>query len=157
MRSTSFHFAIRSDRANDPQFSPLDTRQPALVEEIFSLERSGAIAFPAADVLYRPDGSLVPASANPWPEPAASHMRNARQLEFQQRQYAAAVAEYRRAFAVVSDPALRGDALIAVARVERKEDRRRAALASVARIHVWRKVRLPERPPGRAIRCRFCG
>jgi signal transduction histidine kinase len=108
-------------------------RQP-LVEEVFQLDSSGEIRFPAGDLLYRPDGSLASSSARRWPAAAAAQVRAARRLEFQRRDYPAALAGYRQAFAAVSDPALRGEALVAAARVQRKARQWRAALASCGRL-----------------------
>jgi len=103
-------------------------RQP-LLEEVFYVGDGGMPQLPSADLLYRPDGSLA-SSAPPWPRAAQAHLQTARQREFQQQQYAAALTGYRRAFAAVSDSLLQGEALVAIARVERKAGRSRAALAS---------------------------
>ena len=109
--------------------SDLQQQQP-LVEEIFYLDDLGAIQLPAADLLYRPDGSLASSSARSWPTAAAAHLRTARQREFRQQQYRAALTSYRRAFAAVSDPVLQGETLVAIARVQRKAGQSEAALTS---------------------------
>jgi signal transduction histidine kinase len=105
-------------------------QQQPLVEEIFYLEDLRTIQLPAADLLYRPDGVLASLSVRSWPTAAKAHLRTARQREFQQQQYSAALTSYRRAFAAVSDPVLQGEALVAIARVQRKAGRSEAALTS---------------------------
>jgi signal transduction histidine kinase len=122
-------------------FDPADTagvtgalrdvkQQQSLVEEILYVADRGTIRFPAAELLYHADGSLARSSARSWPAAAAAHWQNARQQEFQQRQYSAALTGYRRALASVSDPTLKGEALLAIARVQRKAGQLRQALTS---------------------------
>ncbi len=100
-----------------------------LVEEVFLLDSLGAIHLPWARLLYLSDGFLSPLAARPWPSAAGSQLLAARRLEFQRRDYAQALAGYRRAFSAASDPAHRGEALLAMARVQRKAGQARAALA----------------------------
>ena len=127
-------------------------RRLPLVEEVFLLDDGGEVRFPAGDLLYHPDGSLTAASARGWPAAAAALVQSARRLEFQQRDYAAAAAVYRQAFAAVSDPALRGEALVAVARVQRKARQWQAALASCGRlVGEYRQVRTPNGVPVAAV------
>jgi signal transduction histidine kinase len=104
-------------------------REQPLVAEIVRLESGGAIQLPAADLLYRADGSLA-LSARSWPQTAAADFRTARQRETRERQYSAALSGYRRAFAAVSEPALQGEALLAIFRVQRKARQWEAALTS---------------------------
>ncbi len=106
------------------------TQQHALIEEIFLLDDRGTIRLPAADLLYHPDGSLTSGARRTWPASAAANMQTARQQEFQRRQYAAALTSYRSAFTATSDPVFRGEALIAITRVQRKAGQSQAALSS---------------------------
>jgi len=109
-------------------------RQYPLVEEVFTLDESGTIHLPAADLLYQTDGSLVSPSPRRWPASAAAHMQAARQREFQQRQYSDALVSYRQAFASVSDPIHQGEVLLAIARVQRNAGRLQDALSSCERL-----------------------
>ncbi len=106
------------------------TQQQSLVEGIFILEGRGEVRLPAAQLLYHHDGSLASGPGRSWPSSAAAHYETARRLEFRQRDYPGALASYRQAFAAVSDPALRGEALMATTRVQRKAGQLRAALTS---------------------------
>jgi len=104
-------------------------RQP-VIEEVFYLDDRRTIRLPVAELLYHPDASLASRPTRSWPTAAAAHFRTARQREFQQRQYSAALAGYRQALAAVSDSVLRGEALVAIARTQRKAGHLGAALAS---------------------------
>ncbi|KPJ96779.1 MAG: hypothetical protein AMS20_18015, partial [Gemmatimonas sp. SG8_28] len=105
-------------------------QQQPLIDEVFYVDGAGTIQLPAADLLYHPDGSRTSQAAHSWPAAAAAQWRNAQQQEFQQRRYREAQASYRRTFTTVSDPVLRGEALVAVARVQRKAGQLEAALTS---------------------------
>jgi signal transduction histidine kinase len=121
-RAFSAAVAGRSDpRAADlvATLDSLETETP-LVEEVFFFQDRETISLPAADLLFRPDGSLPPPAASEWPPSAAANMRAGLEREFQQTRYRSAATSYRRAFAGVSDPVLKGEALVAVARVQRK-------------------------------------
>jgi signal transduction histidine kinase len=107
----------------------LKERQP-LVEEVFYFEGLETIRLPAAKLLFHSDGSLPPASAPSWPRVAAEHLRSGQQREFQQKRYHAALTSYGRALEGVADSALKGDALVTIARVERKVGDLRAAIAT---------------------------
>jgi len=102
-------------------------QQQSLVDEVFYFDSAGTIELPAADFLYHSDRSAAPARDRSWPPPVAQQWRTAQQQEFQQRRYDEAQTSYRRAFAAVSDQALRGEALIAIARVQRKAGELHAA------------------------------
>jgi signal transduction histidine kinase len=105
-------------------------RAQPLIDEVFYVDDSGIVQLPAADLLYHPDGSQVSPQDRSWPAAAAAQWRNAQQQEFQQGRYREAQASYRRTFTAVSDPVLRGEALVAVARVQRKAGQLEAALTS---------------------------
>ena len=108
-------------------------REP-VVEAAFYLDDLGAPRLPEADLLYWPDGSLASSSIPSWPRTARAHLQTGRQHEFRQQQYAAALMSYRSAFLAVADSVLQGEALVAIARVERKAGQSRAALASCERL-----------------------
>ncbi|UCC47334.1 MAG: hypothetical protein JSV41_07410, partial [Gemmatimonadota bacterium] len=103
--------------------------QYPLVDEVFYLEGLETIRLPVADLLFYGDGQL-PSVASAWPASAAEHMRLGQQREFQENRYRAALTSYQRAFAAVSDPVLKGEALVAIARVQRKARSFEAALTS---------------------------
>jgi len=100
-----------------------------LMEASFLLDGTGAIHLPHAHLLYVADGSL-PAPNHPWPERAAGYMRAARQAEFTRRASTQALAGYREALLAASEPEQRGEALLAMERVQRKAGQLGAALAS---------------------------
>jgi signal transduction histidine kinase len=100
-----------------------------LVDEVFYLKGLETIQLPVADLLFYRDGGL-PSVASAWPASAAEHMRTGQQREFQENRYRAALTSYQRAFAAVSDPVLKGEVLVAIARAQRKARRFDAALAS---------------------------
>jgi len=105
------------------------TQQP-LVEDVLYLDPDGRLTLPAEALLYRDDGALAASATRTWPAGPAAEMRAARRQEFQLRQYGSALAGYRRAYAAVSDQALRGEALLAVARVQQNAGRSVEALES---------------------------
>ncbi|MGD2217533.1 MAG: histidine kinase dimerization/phospho-acceptor domain-containing protein, partial [Gemmatimonadales bacterium] len=107
----------------------LKTETP-LVEEAFFFADLETVSLPAADLLFRPDGSLPLPTGSDWPSAAAANMRTGQEREFQQNRYRSAATSYQRAFAAVSDPVLEGEALVAVARVQRKAGDYEAAIAS---------------------------
>jgi signal transduction histidine kinase len=107
----------------------LKTESP-LVEEVFLFADLETVTLPAADLLFRPDGSLPAPTASEWPPSAAASMRAGQAREFQQNRYRSAAASYQRAVAGVSDPVLKGEALVALARAHRKAGDLEAAIAS---------------------------
>lgn len=104
--------------------------EPSLVETVFFLDTLGSVQLPWAHPLHLPDRSLSPSSVRSWPAAAASEVQAARKLEFQRRDYTGALAGYRRALFLASDPAHRGEALLAVARVQQKAGQLEAAVAT---------------------------
>jgi len=117
-------------------------RERPIVEAVFYVASDGSMRFPASELLYQPDGSLVSRPARSWLAVAAAHFQRARQEESQRRQYSAALLSYRQAFAAVSDPALKGEALLGVARVQRRAGHVRAAVASLETLeHDYGQVR----------------
>jgi signal transduction histidine kinase len=107
----------------------LESRQP-LVDAVFFLSPSGTLQLPAAALLFRAPGDLPLPEPPRWPGRAAEAIRTGQEEEFQHNRPSEAVAAYQRAFAAVSDPSLRGDALLAVIRVQRKANLEEQALAS---------------------------
>jgi len=104
--------------------------QNPLVEQVLYFEGLESIHLPAARLLFYPDGFLQSAPAPSWPSSAAEQMQAGEQREFQQQGYSGALVSYQRALGGVSDPALRAEALVAIARVQRKAEQFPAALAT---------------------------
>jgi signal transduction histidine kinase len=91
-----------------------------LVEEFFCLQNSGHLSFPASKWLYVAEGQRE-ADSSPSPVPSHSaEIQAAQQLEFREKDYARALAAYRRCLQPASDPLLRGIILNAIARVQKK-------------------------------------
>ncbi len=109
----------------------LKAQQP-LVEEAFHLEDSATVRLPVADLLFSADGSIELPPAPAWPAGAAEQLRTGQRREFQQARPRAALASYQRAYAAVSDSVLKGEALVAAIRVQRKAGQLQNALASCA-------------------------
>jgi hypothetical protein len=112
-----------------PAFDSLKAGLP-LIDVVFFLDELGRVHLLTADLLYRNDGEMEPPAPFPWPTRAASEMRRGQEQEFRQDRPEAAFISYRRAFDSVSDPALRGQALLAMTRVQRKADNLDGALAT---------------------------
>jgi len=129
----AFGSAIANRDKSQPDDPPADLTNlrglHPLVEEVFYLENS-AVELLAADLLFLSDGSIETPQAPSWPSPAADRLRSGQEREFQQRNYPAALASYQRAFAAVSDPALKGEALVAIARVQHKAGQLDGALTT---------------------------
>lgn len=99
------------------------------VEAVFFIEPSGGVRIASGDLLFRRAENLAGPEASPWPAAAAAAMRAGQREEFQNNRYQAALSSYRTAFRAASDPALRGEAVIAMIRVQRKAGRWRNALS----------------------------
>lgn len=97
----------------------LEARHP-LVDAVFFLERSRTLRLPTAQLLFQASGEIPLHNPPPWPAPAAEALRTAERQEFQHHRPGEALAAYRYAFQAVSDPALRGEALLAMTRVQRR-------------------------------------
>jgi len=98
-----------------------------LVTEVFFLEDLQTITLPSSDLLFAPDGSLPPPPASDWAAAAAS-WRGGQDREFREHRYRSAAESYERAFDEASGPALKGEALVAVAHARRKAGDRQAAI-----------------------------
>lgn len=101
-----------------------------IIEVAFFLEEDGRIQLPTGDLLFRADDETEIPEPSPWPPQAGEEMRNGQEQEFRQDRLAAAYASYRRAFESVSDSVLRGQALLAMTRVQRKAGQTDGALAT---------------------------
>lgn len=101
-----------------------------LVEGTFLLEPTGEVRLPTGDLLFRASGDFS-AAGPPPPRPAraAEATRAGQQEEFRDRRYGAALASYRVALQAATDPAFEGEALLAMARVQRKAGRLDDALS----------------------------
>ena len=95
-------------------------KEYALVEEIFLFQNSEKIHFPAAKLLFVPDGS-TPFSSSLERSPALLRkIQTAQQLEFQQKNYKNALISYQQAKRQTSDHQGKGELLNAIARVQKK-------------------------------------
>lgn len=116
-----------ADRRGDSQpafISSLESfkQQYSLVEEVFLFENLKRIHFPAAKLLFLPDGSMNPFSTSDWPTSLAGKMQISEQMEFQQKKYQKALAAYQQAFDQASDVQMKGKLLNAIARVQKKSE-----------------------------------
>ncbi len=130
---------IASERVDPLSSAPvkeldsLKTRDP-LIEAVFFLDESGSLQLFMADLLFRADGTVKAPEPSAWIGPASEYMRVAQQQEFQQNRYDAALTSYLRAFDAVSDSVLKGEALLAITRVQRKAGRLDEALGTWERL-----------------------
>ncbi|OGD18186.1 MAG: hypothetical protein A2W03_00430 [Candidatus Aminicenantes bacterium RBG_16_63_16] len=100
------------------------------VEQIFYLQNLKDIRFPAVHPLYIVDGRRE-AGPSPLADLSLSTgIQAAQQLEFRQKDYARALAAYRRALQNATDPLLKGLILNGVARVQRKSGLLKDALTT---------------------------
>jgi signal transduction histidine kinase len=121
--------------ASEPEFTEasglsaaldsLRARHP-LVEEVFFVQAPQTVRLPTADLLFLPDGTSQASGAS-WPAALAADVQEGQRREFQQRDYGGALASFRRALDKTSDPALQGELLLSIARVQRKAGRLSAA------------------------------
>lgn len=116
-----------ADRRGDSQpafISSLESfkQQYSLVEEVFLFENLKRIHFPAAKLLFLPDGSMNPFFTSDWPTSLAGKMQISEQMEFQQKKYQKALAAYQQAFDQASDVQMKGKLLNAIARVQKKSE-----------------------------------
>lgn len=91
-----------------------------LVEEVFIFENSGEIQFPAAKLLFLPNGSIQASFASARTAATVKKIKSGQELEFQQKNYHKALAIYRQEFEQASDPQTKGELLISIARVQKK-------------------------------------
>jgi len=108
--------------------------QHPLIEAAFLLDESGGVRLPAAEFLFRADGAVQSPGPSAWSGLAAEHMRSGQQQEFQANRYGEALTNYQRAFDAVSDSVLKGEALLAITRVQRKAGRPGEALRACGRL-----------------------
>jgi signal transduction histidine kinase/tetratricopeptide (TPR) repeat protein len=97
-------------------------QQYSLVEEVFLFENLKRIHFPAAKLLFLPDGSMNPFSTSDRPTSLAEKVRIGEQLEFQQKNYQKALTAYQQAFDQASDVQMKGKLLNEIARVQKKSE-----------------------------------
>jgi signal transduction histidine kinase len=104
--------------------------QHPLIDVVFFLEEEGRIRLPTANLLFRADAEVEAPESAPWPPEAAQEMRRGQEEEFQRNSPSTAIANYQRAFDGASDPDLKGRALLAMTRVQRKARQLDRALTS---------------------------
>lgn len=130
----SFSRLVEAEEGGSPAemasaFDSLKAHHP-LVDVVFLIDEDERIHLPPADLLYRADGAMEVPAAVTWPAQAAEGMRRGQEQEFRQDQPEAAFISYQRAFDSVSDPELRGLALLAMTRAQRKAGDWDGALAA---------------------------
>jgi len=134
-RSEDAYSRLIADIAGPAAQEPSSTleslrEQNPLVEEVFHIEGWESVHLPAAHLAFIPDGGLESRSVSRWPPGAAAHFGTGQEREFQGRRYGAAVRSYRLAYDAARDSVLKAEALLAVARVQRKATLFEEALTS---------------------------
>jgi len=97
----------------------LKNRNP-LVEEVFFSENYEKIQFPLARLLFLPDGSTQSFSSSSATSAPVRKTPAGQQLEFQQKNYRQALANYEKEFEQISNPQMKAELLSAIARVQKK-------------------------------------
>jgi signal transduction histidine kinase/tetratricopeptide (TPR) repeat protein len=105
-----------------------------LVEQVFLLQDFETILFPAAKLLYVPNGHRPPVSSPARPSSAAARIRSAERLEFQQRNYPQALTAYQQAIEQAGGQDIKGELLHALARVQKKSGLFKKAISTYERI-----------------------
>jgi signal transduction histidine kinase/tetratricopeptide (TPR) repeat protein len=91
-----------------------------LVEEAFLFRNADDIRYPAAELLFFPEGSLTDSAVSSKQSSFNETLRKAQQLEFRQKNYQKALSSYQRAMKQTDDLQLKGECLSAIARVQKK-------------------------------------
>jgi signal transduction histidine kinase len=119
-----------------------------LIEEVFLFRNADKIQFPAAKLLFFPDGSLT---NSPGSSVQSSHNRDfliAQKFEFQQREYQKALLSYRMGMDQANDLQSRGECLNAIARVLKKAGLFEDAIESYKKIsEEYSQIRIAEGIP----------
>jgi signal transduction histidine kinase len=105
-----------------------------LVEEVFLFRNADKIHFPAAELLFFPDGSLGNLTGSLMKSYPNRSFLKAQKLEFQEKNYKKALLSYRTAMNRVNDRQLKGELLIAIARVQKKAELFKEAIESYKKI-----------------------
>ncbi|MHC4143337.1 MAG: ATP-binding protein [Planctomycetota bacterium] len=113
--SVANHQAPQQDSGVLRLLERLKSQEP-LVEEVFLFESAEHVQLPLAKLLFLSAGSAE--SLTPQSQPSALLL--GRQYEFQQQRYQEALASYQQAFAQVPNHQVKGEALNAIARVQKK-------------------------------------
>ncbi len=114
-----FSRSERDDLSFRSSLKELKSRYPH-VEEIFVLRGLDTIHFPAAELLYLPDGAAEQQSSPPRRSSIAGTLRNGQRLEFRQQKHREALSLYQRALDKAEDTRSKGECLNAIARVQKK-------------------------------------
>jgi len=94
--------------------------QYPFVEETFLFRNADEIRFPAAELLFFPEGSLTNSAVSLTQSSHNQNFLTAQQLEFQQKNYQKAISTYQKVMAQAKDRILKGNCLNAIARVQKK-------------------------------------
>jgi signal transduction histidine kinase len=103
-------------------------KQNPVVEEIFFSENFEKIQFPAAKLLFLPDGSNQSLSSSSKTSIPARKVPAGQQLEFKEKKYRQAIDSYQKEFEQTSYPQIKAELLSAIARVQKKSTLFRDAL-----------------------------
>ncbi len=105
-----------------------------LIEEVFLFRNADEINFPAADLLFYPEGSLINTSVSLKRSSRKPNFLKAQQSEFRQKNYQQALSSYQRAMGQADDRQLKGECLNAIARVQKKANLFEEAIESYKKI-----------------------
>jgi len=105
-----------------------------LVEQIFYLRNFNDLRFPAAELLYVPDGSREVGPSPPGKVSVSADFRTVEQLEFRQKDYPGAIAVCMRILGRSNDPDFTGVIWNALARIQKKSGLSREAISTYERI-----------------------
>ncbi len=94
--------------------------QKPLVEEVFFSKNFEKIKLLNSKLLFHPNGSTQSFSTPSRTPTLTKKVRIGPQLEFQQKKYREALADYQQEFEQVPDPQMKGELLSAIARVQKK-------------------------------------
>jgi signal transduction histidine kinase len=119
-----------------------------LIEEPFLFRNADEIHFPAAKLLFFPEGSLANATDFSRQSSLNRNFRTAQQFEFRQKNYKQALSSYQRAFEQANDRQTKGECLSAIARVLKKAKLFKEALETYEKItEDYSQVRITEGIP----------
>jgi signal transduction histidine kinase/tetratricopeptide (TPR) repeat protein len=105
-----------------------------LVEEVFLFRNVDDIHFPAVELLFFSEESLINSVASLKQSSRDRNFLKAQQLEFQQKNYQKALSFYQEAMDQINDPQLMGECLSAIARVQKKANLFQEAIESYKKI-----------------------
>jgi len=122
--------------------------QNPLVEETFLFRNADEIRFPAAELLFFPEGSLTNSAVSSKQSALNRDFLTAQLLEFRQKNYQKALSSYQRAMEQTNDRQLKGECLNAIARVQKKAEFLQNAITSyLSIIQDYSQIRIADGIP----------